>query len=51
MLDDIALFMFINSEDFKSAQLFTMAQDLAHIWTGYSKGFDFRRLQPADVCH
>ncbi len=48
LVDDIAPFMFINSEDFKSAQLFTMAHELAHIWTGHSAGFDFRRLQPAD---
>jgi Zn-dependent peptidase ImmA (M78 family) len=47
LVDDIAPFMFINNADFKSAQLFTIVHELAHIWTGHSAGFDFRKLQPA----
>ncbi len=48
LVDDYAPFMFINSSDFKSAQMFTIVHELAHIWTGYSAGFDFRTLQPAN---
>src|SRR5690606_9495210 len=46
LVDDIAPFMFINNADSKSAQMFTIVHELAHIWTGHSAGFDFRKLQP-----
>jgi Zn-dependent peptidase ImmA (M78 family) len=48
LVDHIAPLMFINNADSKSAQLFTIIHELAHIWTGHSAGFDFRRLQPAN---
>ena len=48
LVDQMAPFMFINNNDFKSAQMFTIVHELAHIWTGQSAGFDFRKLQPAD---
>ena len=48
LVDDMAPFMFINNGDWKSAQMFTIAHELAHIWTGHSAGFDFRKLRPAD---
>ena len=48
LVDEYAPFMFMNNADFKSAQMFTIGHELAHIWTGHSAGFDFRRLQPAN---
>lgn len=48
LVDEYAPFMFINNADSKSAQMFTVVHELAHIWTGHSAGFDFRKLQPAD---
>ena len=48
LVNNMAPFMFINNADWKSAQMFTIVHELAHIWTGHSAGFDFRKLQPAD---
>lgn len=48
IVDSYVPFMFVNSADAKSAQLFTIVHELAHIWIDLSAGFDLRRMLPAD---
>lgn len=48
LVNQIAPFMYVNAADSKGAQMFTIIHELAHIWTGHSAGFDFRRMLPAD---
>ena len=48
LVDEYVPFMFINNADAKTAQLFTIVHELAHVWLGKSAGFDFRQLLPSD---
>lgn len=49
--DDVAPLVFINSQDAKSAQIFTLAHELAHIWINQSgvSNPDFRRSADGQV--
>lgn len=48
LIDRMAPFLFVHNGDAKSAQMFTIMHELAHIWFGKSAGFDLAQLQPAE---
>lgn len=47
LVDDYAPLIFVNNKDYKSAQMFTMAHELAHIFVGEDGVSNFEELRPA----
>ena len=48
LVDEHAPLIFINNSDFKSAQMFTLAHELAHIFVGETGLSNFVDFQPSD---
>lgn len=48
LIDQFAPFMFVNSGDAKSAQMFTLAHEFMHILIGQSASFDLTNLEPSE---
>ncbi len=47
LLDEYAPLIFVNSTDYKGAQMFTLVHELAHIWIGQEGLSNLEALQPS----